>query len=138
MKTVKATREGLLGGHTSSGWRVNRDAPGVALPSVAALHLWIAILNVENGKETVGLVLDVGPWNVDDDAYVFGDAQPQAESGRDRFGRKTNGAGIDLGERVWRELVMTDNGLVSWRWLWEPVSGPAPARPIPRPGPLKG
>ena len=43
--------------------------------------------------------------------YVFRGARPQAESGTDSTGRPTNGAGIDLGERVWSQLGMLDNGL---------------------------
>ena len=62
------------------------------------------------------LVLDVGPWNINDDAYVFGSDRPQAESGKDKFGRTTNGAGIDLGEFVWRSLNMLDNGEVEWHF----------------------
>ena len=49
--------------------------------------------------------------------YVFGGARPQAESGTDSTGRPTNGAGIDLGERVWAELGMLDNGQVDWEFV---------------------
>jgi hypothetical protein len=32
-------------------------------------------------------------------------------------GRTTNGAGIDLGEYVWKALGMTDNTEVQWEFL---------------------
>lgn len=117
MITVKATREGLIGGKTASGYRVETDVPFVALPSTAALRLWVRVTNPANGKSIKALVLDVGPWNEKDHAYVFGGARPQAESGTDRFGRTTNKAGIDLGEKVWHALEMTDNANVEWEFV---------------------
>jgi hypothetical protein len=115
MITVRATREGLPGGKTSSGYIIESVVPFVALPDRAALYLWIVVTNPLNGKSIRALVLDVGPWNVADHAYVFGGARPAAESGQDvsRNGH-TNGAGIDLGGRVWDYLGMLDNGNVCW------------------------
>jgi len=111
---VKATREGLVGQRTSTGWLIDATVPFVALPSDAALRQWVIVTNPANGKSIRALVLDVGPWNEHDTAYVFGGQRPQAESGTDHFGRTTNSAGIDLGEVVWNALGMTDNGDVSW------------------------
>jgi hypothetical protein len=111
MKTVKATREGLIGGHTASGWIINSDTPYVALPSEAALRQWVRVINPLNEKWIDALVLDVGPHHTDDDAYVFGSAQPRAESDG------SNGAGIDLGEVVWNKLEMKDNTQVRWDFL---------------------
>src|SRR5665213_1767677 len=71
MITCKATREGLVGKRTSTGWLINTTTPFVALPSTAALRQWIRLFNPANGNTCRALVLDVGPWNVDDDAYVF-------------------------------------------------------------------
>jgi hypothetical protein len=129
MIAVKATREGLLGGKTASGYRVDRFVPFVALPSTAALRCWVRVQNPRNGHEIRALVLDVGPWNEKDHAYVFQPAtvgphtgaavpvvRPQAETGVDSFGRVTNKAGIDLGERVWDALGMTDNDTVLWEF----------------------
>ncbi len=116
MITVKATREGLLGGKTATGYRVDQVVPFVALPSTAALRLWVRVVNPANGLSIRALVLDVGPWNEKDHAYVFGGQRPQAESGVDTFGRVTNKAGIDLGEAVWHALGMTDNTDVSWEF----------------------
>ncbi len=119
---VRATREGLISGKTASGWTINSSVPFVALPSHAALRLWIRVWNPlvidpETGSaiETKALVLDVGPHygakNDDDDAYVFGGARPKAESDG------SNGAGIDLGEAVWKALGMKDNGPVGWAFV---------------------
>jgi hypothetical protein len=115
--TVKATREGLMGGRTATGYTVDPVVPFVALPSEAALRLWVQVTNPANGKTIRAVVLDIGPWNLHDHAYVFGGARPQAESGIDRFGRVTNGAGIDLGECVWHALGLTDNSPVSWEFV---------------------
>lgn len=117
MISVKATREGLLGGKTASGYRVETAVPFVALPSTAALRLWVRVRNPKNGREVRALVLDVGPWNEKDHAYVFGSQRPQAETGVDSFGRVTNKAGIDLGEKVWGALGMTGNDTVEWEFV---------------------
>jgi hypothetical protein len=121
MITVKATREGLVGQKTASGYVIDRVVPYVALPSFAALHLWVKVTNPLTGKSIRALVLDVGPHYTNDTAYVFdetGTTRPKAEAGGfDNFGRSvTNGAGIDLGERVWKALGMTDNTDVEWEW----------------------
>lgn len=117
MKTVKATREGLIGGRTASGYIVDKVVPFIALPSVLALGRFVRVQNIANSKWSYAIVLDVGPWNEHDDAYVFGTSRPQAESGIDSRGRKTNHAGIDLGEKVWTRLGMTGNTLVFWEFI---------------------
>jgi hypothetical protein len=93
----------------------------VALPSVAALGRFVRLQNPANGRATLAVVLDTGPWNIRDNEYVFASARPQAESGTDTRGRPTNGAGIDLGERVWSDLGMTDNGPVEWEFLVDAI-----------------
>lgn len=139
MITVLATREGLPGQKTSSGYLIDAAVPFVALPSVAALRQWIRLYNPATGKSCQALVLDVGPWNEHDNAYVFQTLtlvksgiplplstgikpqpgiRPLSEKGVDVSGNgKTNGAGIDLGEAIWTALGMTDNGLISWEFL---------------------
>lgn len=136
MIRVKATREGLIGGKTSSGYLIDVLVPFVALPAAAALRQRIIVRNPANNKVCYALVLDVGPWNVNDNAYVFQTAtspgadktiidpsaplsntRPQSESGHDvSHNGKTNGAGIDLGEYVWNALGMTDNADVEWEF----------------------
>ena len=117
MITVKATREGLAGQKTASGYVIDAVVPFVALPSVEALGRFVRVTNALNGHACYAIVLDVGPWNEHDEAYVFAGMRPQAEIGTDSTGRTTNGAGIDLGEKVWAELGMKDNGLVAWSFI---------------------
>jgi len=115
MITVKATREGLLGEITSTGYKIDKYVPFVALPDAHALYEVVRVR--ANGKQVLALVMDVGPWNIHDSDYVFGNSRPQAESGTDLYGRKTNGAGIDLSEYVWNHLDMQDNGNVDWEFV---------------------
>jgi len=117
VKRVKATREGLVGHATASGYVIDPIVPFVALPSTKALQRFVRVRNPENGRVVLGIVLDVGPWNEHDDLYVFGQARPAAETGTDTRGRITNHAGIDLGERVWHALGLTDNSDVEWEFL---------------------
>lgn len=110
--TVKATREGLVGHVTATGYIIDTVVPFVALPSEAAKQRLIQIANPATGKSCYAFVLDVGPWFISDDAYVLDGQRPRAESAPN-----TNGAGIDLGEKVWALLGMTDNGPVSWEFV---------------------
>lgn len=134
MVTVFATREGLVGKTTSIGWPIDYRVPFVALPSTKALYRAVLLLNPANGLMCEALVLDVGPWNTHDDAYVFGDARPQAETGTDLFGRQTNKAGLDLGEYVFKKLQLHDNGDICWRFS-EDVSSLLATPSVPMPSP---
>jgi hypothetical protein len=113
--SIKATREGLVGHKTSSGYIIDVHVPFVALPDAKALFKAVKVTSGD--RSVIALVLDVGPWNVTDHDYVFGDARPQAESGTDLFYRTTNHAGIDLGEYVWNFLRMKDNTNVDWQFV---------------------
>lgn len=118
MIRVKATREGLLHHPTASGYVIDQIVPFVALPSIKALHRFVKLHNPANGRMCFAIVLDVGPWNIHDDAYVFRGERPQAETGTDAtWGRETNGAGIDLSEAVWARLGMQDNGEIEWEFI---------------------
>src|SRR6267143_2510800 len=115
MITVLATREGLAGQKTATSYVIDTVVPFVALPHSAALRLWIWVLNPRNQKRIKAITLDIGPWETAD-PYVWQPAtltpglmvphdasiRPHAETGMDTRGRKTNGAGIDLGEAVWK------------------------------------
>ena len=112
-QSIKATREGLIGKLTASGYVIDRVVPFVALPAEDALHRRVLIRNCQNGKTSLAIVLDVGPHHTTDEAYVFQCARPRAESEP-----YTNGAGIDLSERVHQELgLVEDNGLVDWEFV---------------------
>lgn len=115
--TVKSTREGLIGETTASGYVIDRVVPFVALPSRAALGRFVRVTNPANARSTFAIVLDIGPWNEDDDAYVLRGARPLAESGISMSGHGTNSAGIDLGDAVWTALGMTDNTDVEWSFI---------------------
>ncbi len=131
MMQVKATREGLTGAVTASGYHIDLVVPFVALPSTKALGRFVRLTNPANNKTALAVVIDVGPWNEHDDAYVFQPSttephrdgvvytptRPLAESGLDTRGRTTNGAGIDLGERIWHALDMRDNTHVLWEFI---------------------
>lgn len=117
MPTVLATREGLLGQKTASGYVIDSVVPFVALPAHEALGQFVLVSNPANGKRCIACVLDVGPWNTDDTNYVFHGARPLAESNVSISGKGTNGAGIDLGEKTWSLLGMTDNARVEWRFV---------------------
>jgi len=114
---VKATREGLVGQKTATGWPIDTIFPFVALPSHQALGKWVKIKNPLNGKECCAQVRDVGPFNEHDEDYVFRGARPWAERGLSVSGKGTNGAGIDLGEAVWHLLGMDDNTQVEWEFV---------------------
>jgi hypothetical protein len=119
---VKATREGLEGHSTAADWFISPWVPAVALPSRAALWRFVLVSNPRSGLYIVARVLDVGPWNTADDAYVFGGHRPQAESGTDSRGRPTNGAGIDLSDYTWRAIAMIDNDVIDWSFVDGAVS----------------
>lgn len=117
MIKVKATREGIIGGRTATGYIIDRVVPFVALPCTKALYRFVHVRNPKTGKATLAIVLDVGPWNEHDENYVLRGARPAAESGKDTRGRFTNGAGIDLSEHVYAAIGMTDNGDVEWYFV---------------------
>jgi hypothetical protein len=117
MIRVLATREGLTGQKTATGYVIEEHVPFVALPAQRALYRAVRCRNPANGRSCIALVLDVGPWNTSDDAYVFHGARPAAEAGISLSGRGTNKAGIDLGEKVWRDLAMQDNAPVEWEFI---------------------
>lgn len=117
MIRVKATREGLVGERTASGYIIDSVVPFVALPSVKALGKFIRVRNPHNSLVRYAIVLDVGPWNTHDDNYVFNGHRPQSETGADISGRPTNKAGIDLSEKIWQQLLMIDNSEIEWEFI---------------------
>lgn len=120
---VKATREGLPGQETASGWNIDDHVAFCALPSRKALHRHVRITNPANRNVAIAEVLDVGPWSERDDDYVLNGARPLSESNQRIMmhgsvqPHHTNGAGIDLGEKVWRILGMTGNSEVEWEFV---------------------
>lgn len=100
---------------------------GVALPCTGAKHLPVQLYY--NEVIVVATVMDVGPWSEDDEAYVFGNARPRAESylkqycplrldGLAHSRYLCNGAGIDLMPGTWRALGIADGVNVKLNWCF--------------------
>jgi len=117
LKLVRCTREGRVGHVTATGHVIQKDSWFVALPATKALDRIIRLRRAGTEAFFTAPVLDVGPWNTHDEAYVFGSARPQAESGVDDTGRQTNGSGIDLSDLVFKSIGMPDNGMVEWEFV---------------------
>ena len=118
-KTVEATQEGLIEGVTSVGLRIREKSIFVALPSVKAL--WRIVAVKYEDKFYLAPVLDVGPWNEGDDAYVFGEARPRSEQGIGKYRTPTNDAGIDLSDGLISLMGIEPRNWgkreVSWRFV---------------------
>lgn len=136
---VKASHEEAQ--ETSLGPWPGDQFLGVALPSTKALRKKVVVRYED--KEVEATVADVGPWTIDDDEYVFGDAQPRAEINKGKAfpttknGKQTpsvpdgkggfrdtpvsNGSGIDLFPATAKALgiELNDNVIVSWAFKEE-------------------
>jgi hypothetical protein len=111
---VLATREGMIGGTTSSRTVIRADSMFVALPHPRALGRTVEVRY--HDRAVVVPVLDVGPWNVDD-AYWEHDGRPASERGRGAYRTPVNTAGIDLSDAVFAALGLPDNDVVEWRFV---------------------
>jgi hypothetical protein len=139
---ITATSFGGAGDANSSayGGMVSPGAPGVALP----FHFSGARPKVRvfcNGKSVDCAIVDVGPWNINDPYWQSG-ARPQAETGTDTTGRRTNKAGIDLTPAAWSALDVSDPDAAKQKVDWDFVdlstgsgldgsASPAPAAGTP-------
>lgn len=95
------------------GKRIGERDVCVALPSRIKTPQMVGVRNCANGRTITCLVRDVGPWNTNDPYWLSG-SRPQAESGLDNTGRKTNKAGIDLSPEAARQLGIQGMGQVDW------------------------
>jgi hypothetical protein len=86
----------------------------VALPHRSALRRDVEIRY--GGRALVVPVMDVGPWNTDDDYWSTG-LRPAAERGRGTFRTPANRAGIDLSDATFALLGLRDNDWVEWRFV---------------------
>jgi hypothetical protein len=111
---VYATREGELGKRTSTGHRITSHSLFVALPHPGALGKQVEVRY--RARALVVPVLDVGPWNIDDDYWRRG-RRPAAERNHGRYRAPSNRAGIDLSDAVFHALGMRDNDWVEWRFV---------------------
>jgi hypothetical protein len=111
---VLATREGLTGRRLATGGIIQTGDRFVALPHPSALRRDVEIRY--NGRALVVPVLDVGPWNVDDDYWSCGQ-RPAAERGRGAYRTPVNRSGIDLSDATFATLGMRGNDVVEWRFV---------------------
>lgn len=94
------------------------DRPGVALPARFTERPLPQVRVTHNGRSVICPVIDVGPWNTRDPYWVTG-ARPQAESGIDMTGRRTNLAGIDLTPAAAQAIGLRGKGTVDWEFIKE-------------------
>ena len=162
---LRATRMGMVGGHTANGHRITKRDHFVSLPSWRALSPegtnQYTVRITYNGRSSVAPVYDVGPWNAHDDywnvdrerfkdlpqgwpedhaAYYDGYNNGRAEKGRVRFP-----TAVDIGDGVWWDDlgIKGDQATVEITFLWmgrdplaEPPPPPAPpAEAAPAPAP---
>jgi hypothetical protein len=103
---------------------------GVALPNrFTGVLPKVRVTNPGNGKSVVCDIVDVGPWNTHDPYWEKGE-RPQAETGVDLTGRRTNLAGIDLTPAAARALGIDGKGKVNWEFVGAAVEE-APVTDIP-------
>jgi N-acetylmuramoyl-L-alanine amidase len=76
----------------------------------------VRVYNRTNGESATAEIWDVGPWNINDPYWDTG-TRPQAESGTDMDGEKTNGAGIDLSPALAAKLGIDGMGTVDWEFV---------------------
>ena len=125
------------------GWN---ERPGVALPAwIAGPRPRVRVVNTANNRAVVCEIIDQGPWNftskpsgLPGDPYWLTGMRPQAESGVDMIGRKTNLAGIDLTPAAARALgfdvverdgkIVAGGGLIDWEFIGDnqPIFIPSP------------
>lgn len=90
---------------------------GVALPfRFESPRPHVEVVNPTTQARVVCAVVDVGPWNTNDPYFLTG-ARPQAESGIDMTGRRTNKAGLDLTPAAARAIGIDGKGIVDWRFV---------------------
>jgi len=109
--------------------------PGASLPARFPKPPPSVRIFASNGRSTTVPIVDVGPWNTTDDYWNRPGGRPQAESGTDKSGRRTNRAGIDITPATIRALGLNpDDG--KWTVSWDFPSyldavSPAASAPAP-------
>ncbi len=98
------------------GGRINPTLPGVSLPS-RFLSPRPQVRVIRDNKSVVCNIVDVGPWNTNDPYWTVAGRRPQAETGKDTRGRKTNKAGIDLTPAAAKAIGVTGLNFVDWEFV---------------------
>ena len=120
--TVWATREGLVGKRTATGFVITKEALFVGLPDRSALNRRVTV--TYQGKSITVPVRDVGPHNTID-PYWEKDGTPAAARGERlgkmaRYGKPKNNAGIDLSDGLWDALGIPRRvGIVTVTWCFQ-------------------
>lgn len=106
-------------GHTISNTEL-----GVALPyRFPGVRQKVKVINRANLKSVLCDIVDVGPWNIDDPYWTLPAGRPQAETGRDLKGRKTNMAGIDITPAADKAIDLGGLGRVDWEFQLATTDG---------------
>lgn len=93
---------------------INNTELGCALPfRFEGPRPQVIATNNATGHMCIMPIVDVGPWNTKD-PYWETKTRPQAETGTDTRGRKTNLAGIDLTQGAAKALGISGKGKVNW------------------------
>jgi uncharacterized protein (TIGR02594 family) len=103
-----------------TGQPVDPNVPGVALPfRFPGERPRVRVSNPRKNLHVDADIVDVGPWNTNDPYWEMG-TRPQAESGVDKTGRRTNRAGIDLTLAAAQAIEIDGKGLVDWEFVTPP------------------
>lgn len=107
--------------HSSYGFSVSEDL-FVGLPATGMNGKWVQLTVEPEGPAAVVPVGHVGPWNGGgwsnkyDDKYWKGRRRPQAESGIDLKGRRTNRTGMLISSALWKKLGLGKKTKTMVRW----------------------
>jgi hypothetical protein len=155
--TVRATRQGMVGGRTANGHVIQKRDRFVSLPCRCVLSSKgggeYMVRLAYQGRSAVVPVYDVGPWNIRDnywdpqDQRHFGDLRqgwPQDHAaffdghnnGRAHKGRVRFPTAVDVGDGVWWDdlQIKGDQATVEITLLWM-GRDPLEASPAPTPVP---
>lgn len=86
---------------------------------------YVLVHNVDNNKDVICEIRDIGPWFIDDENYVLGKDRPEAEPKGSKIsrgkhkGRTSNGAGLDLTPAAARAIGLSGMGTVDWTFREE-------------------
>jgi peptidoglycan hydrolase-like protein with peptidoglycan-binding domain len=114
------------------GHQITDEELGCALPyKFPKERHKVNIINRANNKSILCDIVDVGPWNTTDNYWTLPNGRPQAETGRDLKGRKTNLAGIDLTPAADKAIDLGGMGKVDWEFIIPTTGGEKPSQAPP-------